>query len=257
MNYCPVWILIKSGQSDRHEMMHTIICKSGLENKKNATWRCSEPTCQWIIDLQIAAKQTRNLQLEWRLAISSYIVVKYQVPVSNTFWDMNYYLRLLVQSRQTTDNRQTESDAYEPTVQVAQVGSKMGRMYTRFYFKNTKCLYIICHPFKSWFSNSLYNRYTFSDKILVGTIRSRCNLVYGPSQTNPHNPDPENGKINILPSPWLCRSWSSWWEPWSTRSMCPVCQDISSKLVIFGILNRDDKDIWKIRDWITISQCFF
>ncbi len=28
----------------------------------------------------------------------------------------------LVKSRQTTDNRQTESDAYEPIVQYAQVG---------------------------------------------------------------------------------------------------------------------------------------
>ena len=43
----------------------------------------------------------------------------------NTFWYMNYFLRLLVQSIwQTTDRRQTESDAYEPTVQIAQVGSK-------------------------------------------------------------------------------------------------------------------------------------
>ncbi len=48
-----------------------------------------------------------------------YIVVKFHPPNYNTFWGMNYFLRLLVQSR-----RQTESDAYEPTVQIAQVGSK-------------------------------------------------------------------------------------------------------------------------------------
>ncbi len=61
-----------------------------------------------------------------------YILAKCQFPSSNTFWDMNYYLRLLVQSGrqtdnrlQTTDNRQTESDTYEPTVQIAQVGWKI------------------------------------------------------------------------------------------------------------------------------------
>ncbi len=38
------------------------------------------------------------------------------------FWVMNYFPLLLVQSGQT--DGQTESDAYEPTVQFAQVGSK-------------------------------------------------------------------------------------------------------------------------------------
>ncbi len=47
-----------------------------------------------------------------------YIVVKYQTPTYNTFWDMNYCL-----AWQT--DRQTESDAYEPTVQYVQVGSKI------------------------------------------------------------------------------------------------------------------------------------
>ncbi len=42
-------------------------------------------------------------------------MVKFQVPNSITFRDMNYY--------PVTDG-QTESDAYEPTVQYAQVGSK-------------------------------------------------------------------------------------------------------------------------------------
>ncbi len=42
-----------------------------------------------------------------------YIVVKFQAPNYNTFRDMNYYLQIIFQSRQT------ESDAYEPTVQVA------------------------------------------------------------------------------------------------------------------------------------------
>ncbi len=45
-------------------------------------------------------------------------MVKFQVPNPITFRDMNYY--------PVTDgrtDRQTESDAYEPTVQYAQVGS--------------------------------------------------------------------------------------------------------------------------------------
>ncbi len=50
-----------------------------------------------------------------------YIVVKFQPPNYNTFRNMNYFLGFLVQSGQT------ESDAYEPTVQNAQVGSKMQR----------------------------------------------------------------------------------------------------------------------------------
>ncbi len=52
-----------------------------------------------------------------------YIVVRFQTTNYNTFRDMNYYVPIIFQSRQT--DRQTESDAYEPIVQVAQVGSKM------------------------------------------------------------------------------------------------------------------------------------
>ena len=59
-----------------------------------------------------------------------YIVVKFQIPNSNTCRDMNYFLpfrsSISVKSRQTTDYRQqTESNAYESTVQIAQVGSKI------------------------------------------------------------------------------------------------------------------------------------
>ena len=40
---------------------------------------------------------------------------------------MNYFLQFLVQYRQSTEYRvQTESNAYETTVQFAQVGSKSG-----------------------------------------------------------------------------------------------------------------------------------
>ncbi len=56
-----------------------------------------------------------------------YIVVKFQTPNYNIFRDMNYFLVTFGQV-QTPDNRhQTESDAYEPTVQSAQVGSKTNK----------------------------------------------------------------------------------------------------------------------------------
>ncbi len=42
---------------------------------------------------------------------------KFQSPSSNTFRDMNYFLVIFGQV-QTTDCRQTESDAYELTVKV-------------------------------------------------------------------------------------------------------------------------------------------
>ncbi len=59
-----------------------------------------------------------------------YNVGKFQSPTSNTFRDMNYFLLSDFWSSpdyglQTTDYRQAENDAYEPTVQSAQVGSKM------------------------------------------------------------------------------------------------------------------------------------
>ena len=49
-----------------------------------------------------------------------YNVGKFQSPSSNTFQDMNYFL-VIFGPVQSTD-RQTESDAYEPTMQSAQVG---------------------------------------------------------------------------------------------------------------------------------------
>ena len=52
----------------------------------------------------------------------NYIMAKFQIDSTNTSWDMNYCLVRLVKSRQT--DGQTQSDAYEPTVQYAQVGSK-------------------------------------------------------------------------------------------------------------------------------------
>ena len=48
---------------------------------------------------------------------------------------MNYFLLFLVQSRQT--GRQTEIDAYGPTVQTAQMGSKNGQM--RYYIEFDIC----------------------------------------------------------------------------------------------------------------------
>ncbi len=56
-------------------------------------------------------------------------MAKLRIASYHTFGDMNYFLLFLVQYRQSTEyrqstDRQTESDAYEPTVQFAQVGSK-------------------------------------------------------------------------------------------------------------------------------------
>ena len=50
-------------------------------------------------------------------------MLKFQTPKSNIFRDMNYFL--VTFGKVQTPDRQTESDAYEPTVQLAQVGSKM------------------------------------------------------------------------------------------------------------------------------------
>ncbi len=46
-------------------------------------------------------------------------MAKFRFASYYTFRDMNYFLRFFVKS-----GRQTESDTYEPTVQIAQVGSK-------------------------------------------------------------------------------------------------------------------------------------
>ncbi len=58
----------------------------------------------------------------WVHLKSLYIVVKFQTSTSNTFQDMNYCL--VIFGPVQTDG-QTESDAYEPTVQSAQVVSIM------------------------------------------------------------------------------------------------------------------------------------
>ena len=61
-------------------------------------------------------------------------MIKFHVPNSITFRDMDYY--------PVTDgrtDRQTESDAYEPTVQYAQVGSKMKAPLTKSVFEDDEC----------------------------------------------------------------------------------------------------------------------
>ncbi len=79
--------------------------------------------CWFTVSLRVALKKL-NFNIKWHVELaknllecSSYflhiglqkkfIVVKFQVPNSIIFWDMNYYLRLLVQSGRQTDNRQT------------------------------------------------------------------------------------------------------------------------------------------------------
>ncbi len=61
------------------------------------------PLCHWY---RWAQKKSRGAKS---------ILVKFQVPNSITFRDMNYY---------PVTDRRTESDAYEPIVQYAQVSSK-------------------------------------------------------------------------------------------------------------------------------------
>ncbi len=48
-----------------------------------------------------------------------HIVVKFQTPIYIDCRDMNYFLVWIF-----VKSRQTESDAFEPTMQTAQVGSK-------------------------------------------------------------------------------------------------------------------------------------
>ncbi len=57
-----------------------------------------------------------------------------RVPTGNTFRDMNFirYSEFLLQT-----DRRTESDAYDPTVQHAQVGSKM--IYLSRTYEFSKC----------------------------------------------------------------------------------------------------------------------
>ncbi len=54
--------------------------------------------------------------------IHVHALAKFRGPKSNTFQDINY---CPVNFGQVTDRLRTEYDAYEPTVHVAQVGSKM------------------------------------------------------------------------------------------------------------------------------------
>ncbi len=63
-----------------HILKRTETCL--VASTKNATWRWSEPTCQWIIDLLFAANKvtTCNFQLEWRLAI-------YSLLIQSTDWE--------------------------------------------------------------------------------------------------------------------------------------------------------------------------
>ncbi len=70
-------------------------------------------------------------------------MVKLQIPNCITFRDMNYYQVTDRQTDRQTDRR-TESDAYEPTVQYAQVGSMK-----RILSDNQKhAVMKICHLFQ-------------------------------------------------------------------------------------------------------------
>ncbi len=60
--------------------------------------------------------------------IDVHALAKFRGPKSNTFQDMNY---CPVNFGQVTDRLWTEYDAYESTVHVAQVGSKIGSVGCR------------------------------------------------------------------------------------------------------------------------------
>ena len=84
-------------------------------------------------------------------------MVKFNTPKSNTFRDMNYFLVTFgkVQTPDRQTDRQTESDAYEPTVQIAQVGSiKEGKKQFGKQFSlnnNTEEQLSSCVGFQSYF----------------------------------------------------------------------------------------------------------
>ncbi len=52
-------------------------------------------------------------------------MAKFRIASYYTFRDMNYFLLFFGPVQSTEYRVQTESDAYEPTVQLAQVGSKI------------------------------------------------------------------------------------------------------------------------------------
>ncbi len=58
---------------------------------------------------------------------SDIFVTKFGIASYNIFGDMNYFLPFFVQYRVQTEYRvETESDTYEPSVQLAQLGLKIG-----------------------------------------------------------------------------------------------------------------------------------
>ena len=75
-----------------------------------------------------------------------YIVPKIQPPNYNTFWDMNYFLRIIFSDFWSSPDRQTESDAYEPTLQIAQVGSKMVQFHVLELILCRKVVGILGYP---------------------------------------------------------------------------------------------------------------
>ncbi len=98
----------------------------------------NEPTlrCAYVTS---TLERFRNLHIETVV----YSVVSYR-PIQvteNSFRDMNYCLVIFgpVQTDRQTDG-QTESDAYEPTVQSAQVGSKKHRDFRAY----SDCCWDMC-----------------------------------------------------------------------------------------------------------------
>ncbi len=71
---------------------------------------------------------------------------------------MNYFLVIFGQV-QTDYRLQTESDVYEPTVQSAQVGSKIDRWHIRQTFRNKNLLYHHGCTLMGWVTNQARNTF--------------------------------------------------------------------------------------------------
>ena len=112
----------------KHSICHDLGGKiytmvTNFNGKKCNLTLAMSPTCDSNSPLPIhlpnALSHARGAESPVMRLVMYYNVVKFRIPNYNTFRDMNY-----CPVGQT--DRRTESDAYEPTVQSAQVGSKRG-----------------------------------------------------------------------------------------------------------------------------------
>ena len=140
-----------------------------------------------------------------------YIVMKFQAPSYNTFWDINFFLVwFLVQSH--TD-RQTQSDAYEPTVHMQRWAQKMWKRigiigmygYCSMTFAKgmlgiylvLQVLLVLCIPCPLVYGARLVSRWYlfFPNKFIFITMDVLASDFATPSRsTSPTSPTFPNGK---------------------------------------------------------------